>query len=87
MQANFLHGNREALRLAMKRWSAWRTHKGTAMMNGRRESDNFVVSLKPSNMACDNKQAAEKVERRGLAKGNPSKRNGVWTQRQTNPVQ
>ena len=50
------------------------------MMNGRRESDNFVVSLKPSNKACDNKQAAEKVERMGLAKGNPSKRNRGWTQ-------
>lgn len=69
------------------RGSAWRTHKGAAMMNGCRESDNPIVSEKPSNKVCDNKQAAEKVERRGLAKGNPSLGNRVWTQRQRSPVQ
>ncbi len=49
------------------------------MMNGRRESDSFIVSGKPSNKVRDNKRVAEKVERRGLAKGNPSKRNRVRT--------
>ncbi len=54
--------------------------KGHAMTNGRRESDSFIVSEKPSNKACDNKQAAEMAERRGLAKGNPFTRNRVRTQ-------
>jgi len=49
------------------------------MMNGRRESDSLIVSRKPSNKIRDNKRVAEKVERRGLAKGNPSKRNRAWT--------
>ena len=82
-----MHGNREALRLAIKDGPHGEPQKGTAMMNGSRESDNFIVSGKLSNKACDNKQAAEKVERRELAKGNPSMRNGDWTQSQTNPVQ
>ncbi len=45
------------------------------MMNGRRESDSFIVSGKPSNKVRDNKRVAEKVERRGLAKGNSVERN------------
>jgi hypothetical protein len=45
------------------------------MMNGYRESDSFIVSEKPSNKGRDNKRSAERVERRGLAKGNSSKRN------------
>jgi hypothetical protein len=53
------------------------------MTNGSRESDSLIVSGKPSNKACDNKQAAEMAERRRLAKGNPSKRNRAWTQSQT----
>ena len=51
-------------------------------MNERRESDSLIVSRKPSNKIRDNKRVAEKVERRGLAKGNPSKRNKGWTQSQ-----
>jgi hypothetical protein len=43
------------------------------MTNGSRESDSLIVSGKPSNKVRDNKRVAEKVERRGLAKGNPSK--------------
>ncbi len=54
--------------------------KGTAVTNRSRESDRFIVSGKPSNKIRDNKRVAEKVERRGLAKGNPSKRNKGWTQ-------
>ena len=50
------------------------------MTNGSRESDSLIVSGKPSNKACDNKQAAEMAERRRLAKGNPSKRNRNGTQ-------
>jgi hypothetical protein len=50
------------------------------MMNGRRESDSFIVSGKPSNKIRDNKWVAERVERRRLAKGNSSKRNKGWTQ-------
>jgi hypothetical protein len=41
------------------------------MMNGSRESDNPIVSEKPSNKVCDNKQAAEKVERREVGQGEP----------------
>ena len=57
--------------------------KGTAMTNGSRESDGSIVSGKPSNKVRDNKRAAERVERRELAKGSPSKRNRAWTQSQT----
>ncbi len=54
-------------------------------MYERRESDSLTVSKKPSNKPRDNKRVAEKVERRRLAKGNPSKRNGVWTQGRLTP--
>ncbi len=50
------------------------------MMNGYRESDSLIVSEKPLNKARDNKRAAERVERRRLAKGNSSKRNRGRTQ-------
>ena len=45
------------------------------MTNGYRESDSLIVSEKPLNKGGDNKPPAEGVERRGLAKGNSSKRN------------
>ena len=44
-------------------------------MNGYRESDSPILSEKPSNKTGDNKPVAEKVEKRGLAERNPSKRN------------
>jgi hypothetical protein len=44
-------------------------------MNGYRESDSPIVSGKPSNKTGENKPVAEEVEKRGLAKRNPSKRN------------
>jgi len=44
-------------------------------MNGYRESDSPIVSEKPLNKTGDNKPVAEKVEKRGLAERNPSKRN------------
>lgn len=44
-------------------------------MNGYRESDSLIVSKKPLNKIGDNKPMAEKVEKRRLAKRNPSKRN------------
>ena len=44
-------------------------------MNGYRESDSPIVSEKPLNKTGDNKPEAEKVEKRGLAERNPSKRN------------
>ena len=47
------------------------------MMNGYRESDSPIVSEKPSNKTGDNKPGAEKVEKRGLAKGNSVERNKV----------
>jgi RNA-directed DNA polymerase len=50
------------------------------MVNGYRESDSLIVSGKPSNKAGDRKRAAERVERRRLAKGNSSKRNKGQTQ-------
>ena len=50
------------------------------MVNGYRESDSLIVSGKPSNKAGDRKRAAERVERRRLAKGNSSKRNRGQTQ-------
>ncbi len=45
------------------------------MMNGYRESDSFIVSKKPLNKLGDNKPMAEEVEKRRLAKRNPSKQN------------
>jgi len=45
------------------------------MVNGYRESDSPIVSGKPSNKTGDNKPVAEKVEKKGLAERNPSKRN------------
>jgi hypothetical protein len=50
------------------------------MMNGYRESDSLIVSGKPVNKIGDNKPMAEKVEKRRLAKRNPSKRNRSQTQ-------
>ena len=44
-------------------------------MNRYRESDSFIVSEKPLNKIGDNKPMAEEVEKRRLAKRNPSKRN------------
>ena len=45
------------------------------MMNECRESDSLIVSVKSSNKICDNKHMAEKMERRGLAKGNRVEQN------------
>ncbi len=45
------------------------------MMNGYRESDSFIVSVKPLNKIGDNKPMAEEVEKRRLAERNPSERN------------
>lgn len=50
------------------------------MTNGYRESDSLIVSGKPTNKVRDNKRAAERVERRRLAKGNSFKRNKYQTQ-------
>ena len=44
-------------------------------MKGYRESDNFIVSEKSLNKTDNNKSVAEEVEKRKLAKRNPSKRN------------
>ena len=45
------------------------------MTNRYRESDSLIVSEKPLNKIGDNKPMAEEVEKRRLAKRNPSKRN------------
>jgi len=39
-------------------------------MDGCRESDGLIVSTKPSNNSSSALELAERVERRGLAKGN-----------------
>jgi hypothetical protein len=44
-------------------------------MNGYRESDSLIVSKKLSNKTGDNKPVAEKVEKRGLAKGSLVRQN------------
>ena len=49
-------------------------------MNGYGESDSPIVSEKPSNKTGDKKPVAEKVEKRGLAERNPSKRNRTQAQ-------
>lgn len=53
------------------------------MMHGHRESDNFIVSEKPANKAALPKAAAEPVERRELAKGNPREQTKARTQRRS----
>ncbi len=50
------------------------------MKNRHRESDSLILSGKPLNKIGDNKPMAEGVEKRRLAKRNPSKRNGSQTQ-------
>ncbi len=50
------------------------------MMNDRGRSDRFIVPEKSSNKA-DN-PAAEAMEGRDRAEGNPAKRNKLWTQHQ-----
>jgi group II intron reverse transcriptase/maturase len=49
------------------------------MTNGRGKSDSPVIPEKPPNKAAE--PAAEGVEERGLAEGNPPKRNALRTQR------
>jgi len=39
-------------------------------MNGCGKSDSLIVPVKPSNKCCSALQCAERVEERGLAKGN-----------------
>ena len=49
-------------------------------MNRDRESDSPIVSEKPSNKGCGAPHPAERVEKRGLAKGNSVGQTRVWTQ-------
>lgn len=56
---------------------------GTVMEEGCRESDTLIVSKKPSNNAPSAECAAEGVERRGVAKGNPAGEARVRTQSRT----
>ena len=51
------------------------------MMNGRGKSDNSIVPKKPPNNAQE--WAAEVVEGRGLAEGNPPERNTPRTRSRT----
>lgn len=51
------------------------------MMNGHRESDNSIVSKKPSNKDESNASSAERVEKRELAKGNSKEQTKARTQR------
>ncbi len=49
-------------------------------MNGGGKSDSLVVAEKPSNKDWGAPQSAERVEPRGLAKGNSLRRNRFRTQ-------
>ena len=83
MHGKALRGNREPLRLALEDCGKVRTVNpkgGTAVMNGRRESDSPVVSGKPSNKGCGALRPAEGVERRGLVEGNSVEQNRVRAQ-------
>lgn len=53
------------------------------MMNGHRESDNSILSKKPSNKVESDASSAEKVERRELAKGNSKEQIKDRTQRRS----
>jgi hypothetical protein len=55
--------------------------RGNPTTNGRGKSDRPIVPKKPANKAGGAPLAAERVEERGLAKGNPSQRNKGRTQR------
>jgi len=50
------------------------------VMNGRRESDSPVVPKKPSNKGRAAARSAERVEERGLAKGNACEQSRLRTQ-------
>ncbi len=53
-------------------------------MNEPRKSDSLIVPMKSPNKAGP--PAAEAVEGRGLAKGNPPQQNASRTQRRTNAL-
>ena len=52
-------------------------------MNGGGKSDRPIVPGKGANKASGKPLAAERLEGRGLAKGNPGEQTRVWTQGQT----
>lgn len=67
--------------LIRRRWSGGtrrEVRRHTPTMNGRRKSDGPVVPLKSSNKA--GQPAAEEMEGRGPAKGNPPQQNASRTQ-------
>ena len=51
-------------------------------MNGSGKSDRSIVPRKPSNKGCGRPRSAEKVEGRGLAKGDSVEQARFWTQGQ-----
>jgi len=54
-------------------------------MNGCGKSDSPIVPVKPSNKCCSALQCAERVDERGLTKGN-QKNIGVRATLLTNPL-
>jgi hypothetical protein len=68
-----MHENRE---IPLTGLSAWQREvrvvnlRSTAAMDGCGKSDSPIVPVKPSNKGCGALQYAEKVEERGLTKGN-----------------
>ncbi len=53
-------------------------------MNDNRKSDKPIVPKKPSNKGGGRPRLAERVEERGLAKGNSVEQTRFWTQGQIN---
>ena len=70
---NTLRGNREIPWLALGDGPRVRVEnrKSTSTMYDHGKSDRPIVPEKPPNKACGAPRAAEGVEERGLAKGNP----------------
>jgi hypothetical protein len=68
-----MHENREIPRTGL---SAWQREvrvvnlRSTTAMDGCGKSESPIVPVKPSNKGCGELQCAEKVEERGLTKGN-----------------
>ena len=52
-------------------------------MNGDRKSDKPIVPEKDANKERGKPRPAERLEERGLAKGNPGEQSRYWTQGQT----
>ncbi len=73
MRGHSMHENREIPRTGLSMWQCEVRAvnlRSTTAMNGCGKSDSPIVPVKSSNKGCGAPLPAERVERRGLTKGN-----------------